>query len=187
MAMSHIMLLSMAKGSDKIKRPRVRRLLLIGLSASFLLACGGCELLPIATLGAVFGIAGTAVSTGTEVYSAGKLDSAFRADAGDCRRAVRRAAADLQLHIVQDCQRSGARQRWDFVFQDDRKSEIIITVERRSPMLCWCRVNVGLFGSEPTAKLVMQVIVSHLPPAATEPSARGPSGPSGIALAATER
>jgi hypothetical protein len=151
----------------------VRRPLLMGLSATFLLACGGCALLPLATLGALFDIAGTAVPIGTGVYLAGHLDTAFQADSGDCRRAVCQAAADLQLHIVRDYQRSGGRQRWELVLQDDRKSEIVITVERRSPMLCWCRVDVGLFGSEPTAKLMMQLIQSHLPPSTTQPSTRG--------------
>ncbi|HEX4055815.1 MAG TPA: DUF3568 family protein [Tepidisphaeraceae bacterium] len=147
-----------------------RLVLRIGLSAGVLLACGGCALLPLATIGTIFGMAGTAVSAAPEVYSAGKLDAALRVDDGDCRRAVRRAAADLQLRIVRDQKRSGGRQRWDFELQDDRKSEIEITVEKRSAMLCWCRVDVGLFGSEPTARLVMQVIESHLPPSATGPS-----------------
>jgi hypothetical protein len=151
-----------------------RPLLMLGLSASILLACGGCALFPLATLGAIFDIAGTAVSTGTEVYSAGRLDAAFRADAGDCRRAVRRAAADLQLQLVSDVQRRGARQRWEIELQDDRKSKIEITVERRSAMLCWCRVDVGLFGSEPTARLVMRLIASHLPRSATAPSEENP-------------
>ncbi len=148
----------------------VRRPLLIGLSAGFLLACGGCALIPLATLGTIFGIAGTAVSTAPEVYSAGKLDAAFRADDGDCRRAVRLAAGDLGLRIVRDRKMRGCRQRWEFELQDDRKSEIDITVERRSAMLCWCGVDVGIFGSEPTAKLVMRIIQSHLPPGATGPS-----------------
>lgn len=148
----------------------VSRFLVIGLSAGFLLACGGCAILPLATLGTIFGIAGTAVSTAPEVYSAGKLDAALRVDDGDCRRAVRQAAADLGLRTVRDRKMRGCRRRWDFELQDDRKSDIEITVERRSPMLCWCTVDVGIFGSEPTAKLVMRMIQSHLPPAATGPS-----------------
>ena len=153
----------------------VRWPLLMGLCAAFLVTCSGCALFPLATLGALFDIAGTAVSTGTEVYqySAGHVDTAFRADSGDCRQAVRRVAADLQLQILRDCKRGGGRQRWDIELQDDRKSKMIITVERRSPMLCWCRVDVGLFGSESTAKLVMQTIQSHLPSATTQPSTRG--------------
>jgi len=154
----------------------VRWPVVMGLCAAILPACGGCALFPLATLGALFDIAGTAVSTGTTeayLYSAGHLDTAFRADAGDCRRAVRRAAADLQLQILYDRKRSGGRQRWDIELQDDRKSKIVVTVERRSAMLCWCRVDVGLFGSESTAKLVFQLIQSHLPPATTQPSFRG--------------
>lgn len=153
-----------------------RAVVLIGLGAGLALACGGCALLPLSTLSTVLGMAGTAASTGPEVYEAGKLDTAFHAQAGDCRVAVRRAAAALQLHIVRDRDISGGRKRWDFRLEDDRQSEIEITVERRSPMLCWCRVDVGLLGSEPTAKLLMQVIQNHLPsppPPATEPSTRG--------------
>jgi hypothetical protein len=146
------------------------RHLLIGLGAVLLLGCGGCALIPLATLSTIFGIAGTAVSTGPEVYKLGKLDGAVMANDVACRRAVRLAATDLQLHIVLNRKECGSSQNWDFELQDERKSKIEITIERRSPMLCLLRVDVGWFGSEPTAQLVMTVIKSHLPEAATSPS-----------------
>jgi hypothetical protein len=139
------------------------------VGAVLLLSCGGCALIPLAALGTVLGIAGTAVSTGPEVYGLGKLDRAVMASDGDCRRAVRAAAADLRLRIVVDGKR-GCGQKWEFEVRDERKSEIEITVERRTAMLCLVRVDVGIFGSEPTARLVMEVIESHLPRAATRPA-----------------
>ena len=143
---------------------------LIWLGMSALLACGGCQLIPLTAVGALFDIAGASVLAGPEVFTAGKLDGAFMVGDAKCRAAVRLAAKDLQLHIVRDRKIWGSRQRWGFQIQDDRKSDIVITVERRTPTLCWCRVDVGLFGSEPTARLVMDRIKAHLPPSATEPS-----------------
>jgi hypothetical protein len=142
----------------------------IWLSAAMFLPCGGCQLIPLTTVGAIFDIAGASVSAGPEVFSAGKLDGAFMVEDVKCRAAVRLAAKDLQLHIVHEHKGSGGRQRWYFLLQDDRKSNIVITVERRTPMLCWCRVDVGLFGSEPTAQLVMVRIKSRLPRSATGPA-----------------
>ena len=134
-----------------------------------LAACTGCELIPLATLGTVLGIAGTAVSTAPEVYQAGKLDTAFMADGDKCHVAVVRAAEDLKLHLVRSRPLCGGK--WDFQLQDDFKSKIEITLQKRSPELCRCRVNVGLFGSRPTAELIMRRIEAHLPPPATMPIA----------------
>jgi Protein of unknown function (DUF3568) len=139
------------------------------VGAVLLLSCGGCALIPLATLGTVFGIAGTAVSTGPEVYALGKLDRAVMASDGDCRRAIRAAAGDLRLRIAVDGKRA-CGQKWEFELRDERKSEIEITVERRTAMLCRVRVDVGVFGSEAIARLVMEVIESHLPHAATRPA-----------------
>jgi hypothetical protein len=151
-------------------RAIVVRPLLLGLCAVFLLGCGGCAILPLAALGTIFGIAGTAVSAGPEVYHMGKLDTAVMADDGACRRAVRMAAMDLRLRVVSDHGGTKCSPGWKFELEDEGKSKIEATVERRSPMLCLFRVDVGLFGSEPTARLILQVIQSHLPGAASKPS-----------------
>jgi hypothetical protein len=148
------------------------RALLFGLGAGFLLNGVGCAALPLATVGTVSGIAGTAISAAPEVYSAGKLDTALRARADDCQQAVRQAAEDLGLRIVRDRPLRGERQRWEIELQDERASDIDVTVERRASMLCLCQVDVGLFGSEPTAKLVMQTIGSHLRTMAAEVTTR---------------
>jgi hypothetical protein len=148
-----------------------RRLLSILLGVTILFGCGGCEIITLATVSTVLDIAGTAITSGPEVFSMGKLDTALMADYGEIQKAVRRAAGELHLHLVRDRQKSKTKDIWDFQLQDDLKAKIEVTVERRSPMLCKLQVNVGLFGSEPTARLIMHRIESHLPPAATAPSA----------------
>jgi hypothetical protein len=139
----------------------------------FLLS-SGCAALPLATVGVMADIAGVAVSSGPTVYHAGKLDIAFMADDISVRRAVRAAAVDLDLHVTRDQSHDGNQDKgtWDFRLRDDRQTDIDVTVEQRTPNLCWCRVDVGLFGSEPMARLIMARIHAHVPPqaAATEGS-----------------
>ena len=139
---------------------------------AILLGCGGCEIVTLATVSTMLDIAGTVATTGPEVFSMGKLSTALMADDGEIQKAVRRAGADLHLHLVRDRQEKSYRNIWDFQFQDDRKSKIEVTVEKRAGMLCWLRVNVGIFGSEPTARLIMHRIESHLPPTAAAPGTK---------------
>jgi len=143
---------------------------LIGIAAAVSLACGGCALIPLATVGAVVDIAGTAASAGPAVFRAGKLDVAFMGDSAVVKEAVRHAAADLCLHIVCDASQSKHGEIWRFQLEDDQQTKIEVTLDRRTPMLCLCRVNVGLFGSEPTARLVMSRIEHHLPPPTAPPT-----------------
>jgi hypothetical protein len=144
-----------------------------------LLACGGCALIPLATLGAVVDIAGTAASAGPAVWKAGKLDSAFMADSVAVRDAVRSAASELCFRTVSDAGKGKRGDVWDFQFEDDQKTSIEVILERRTPMLCLCRVNVGFFGSEPIARLVMSRIELHLPkaPAPTTSESNPPKVP----------
>lgn len=144
--------------------------LLIALAAALPPICAGCELLPLATLGAVFDIAGTAATAGPAVYQQGKLRIALMADYPGVKAAVRAAAEDLQLRVFRDRKASKHHDIWDFQLRDERNSKIEITVERRTPMLCRCCVDVGLFGSEPTARLVMARVAAHLPHAAIAPT-----------------
>jgi len=127
------------------------------------LSSSGCAALSLATAGALLDAAGSAASAGTEVYSLGKLDFSVMATFDQCRAAVVDGSRDLALHI-ESCEFTNKQQN-EIVFKltDDRKTRIDVRVDRRSGNLCQCRVNVGWFGSEPTAKLVMQRIAAHLP------------------------
>jgi hypothetical protein len=137
------------------------------ISAILLSTCGGCALIPLATVGAVVDIAGTAASAGPAVYKAGKLDTAFIADSIVVEAAVRAAAADLCLRVMRDSSKDKRGDVWVYQFEDDWKTKVEVTLERRTRMLCLCRINVGFFGSEPTARLVLTGIEQHLPPPPT--------------------
>jgi hypothetical protein len=146
-------------------------MLRIGIACLFILvACTGCEFFTLAAAGTAVSIAGTAVTTGPEVFQAGKLDTAFMASLDRCHNAVEMAGADLHLRQVRNLDKGNGK--WEFQFQDDFNSKIEVTLEKRAQKLCLCQVNVGLFGSRVTAELIMSRIEAHLPPPATIPIER---------------
>jgi hypothetical protein len=133
-----------------------------------LLAIGGsgCAIASLASLGNIAGMTATAVSTGSDVYHLGKLDTAMMARYGDTIAAVRDAAADLRLRVCCDHPEAGddpPKAVWKFEISDDVKDLIHVRIERRTELLSRCRVDVGWFGSEPTARLLMKRIRMHLP------------------------
>jgi len=149
------------------------RILLFSLAIAGILLCAGCALIPIATLSTVFGLGSSVATTGPEVYREGKLDAALLARYPDVVAGVRAAVVDLRFHIERD----EPDDQWgDARFirvADDQESKIDITVDRRTSTVTRCRVDVGYFGSAPTAKLVMHQIETHLPE-----KARAATGPS---------
>jgi hypothetical protein len=145
--------------------PHLATALLVGLALLLPLAGDGCALIPLATLGTIADIAGDAASTGPTVYKMGKLDIAYLADSTTVERAARQAAYELRLIVTDDPDPSKNPAQWTFKLRDNLGSKITITVEPRTPLLCLCRVDVGVFGSEPTAKLIMTHISSHIPSA----------------------
>lgn len=151
----------------------VRQRLIIIPIIGLLMTCGGCEFITLASLSTALDIASTAVTTTPEVFSQGKLDTALMAGYGEIQQAVRLATMDLHLHLTRDRQKTKGKDLWDFQLQDDLKAKIEVTVEKRSFKLCRVRVNVGLFGSEPTARLVMHRIETHLPSTAAAPNTEG--------------
>ncbi len=57
--------------------PAASKALLASCVISLLLSAAGCELIPLAAVGAAFDIAGSTVATGPAIYHQGKLDIAF--------------------------------------------------------------------------------------------------------------
>ena len=146
-----------------MKSVRTRLCLQTTLVMLLLLGSTGCASIGLATLGTALGALGSAASTGSSVYKLGKLDSAEMASYADTRWAVRQAATDLDLHVSVDAPDEKDRTIWHFAFCDLKKAETDVTVERRASMVCLVRVNVGILGSEPTARLIMRRIHAHLP------------------------
>jgi hypothetical protein len=136
--------------------PAVLCLMLIGWAG------GGCAAIPLATLGTVAGISTSALSTGREIFTLGKLDTAEMAGYPEAVVAARRAAAELYLRP------KGAEKLKDWtaelLFADEKGAKVEVDVERRTEMLVRIRIDVGLFGSEVTARLFLARLRLYLPP-----------------------
>jgi hypothetical protein len=140
----------------------IRKLRVIALCMLLAGGCSGCITASLATIGTVLGAVGTAASTGADAYKLGKLDSALFCDARACHNAVLSSAVDLGLWVRSDGLDNRSGIIYEMALLDDQKSQVGIRIEQRSAMLTLCRVDVGIFGSEPTAKLVLERIRFHL-------------------------
>jgi hypothetical protein len=145
---------------------------LIAVSA-LLLCSNGCITGTLITVGTVLGALGSAASTGADVYKLGKLDATLMVTADQCHAAVVNSAADLGLRIIIDKQTDTKNKVWEMTLHDDLKTPVGIHIERRTDRMCRCRVDVGIFGSEPTAHLFMERIRANLrlPPPTNPPAA----------------
>ena len=137
--------------------------------------CGGCAALPIATVGSLLGVTASAVSTGADVYRLGKIDSAEMANFAEAAHAVRGAGAELGLAAKRERRKDGAA---FFEFADRKGAWLNVRVEPRAARLVYVRVDVGWFGSEAAARLMLERLRAHLP--RPEPPGReGPGEPPG--------
>jgi Protein of unknown function (DUF3568) len=137
-----------------------------------LISLSGCAVAGLAAAGTAIGAASAAVATSADVYRLGKLDTALMADEDQCKTAVREAAANLRLEISQE-RTNKNEHTWKLELADERKDTTEITIQRRTATLSLLRIDVGWFGSEPTAQLIMAKIREHLPATAS------PTGNSG--------
>ena len=138
----------------------VLRLMLCAGCAGVSACATGCTTAAIASAGTMVGLAPSAVSTGADVYQLGKLDSADQARFDDTIAAVRAAAADLHLKMAKES-RDNAKGQWGCTLVDERGSGARVIVQRRTETLCRTRIDVGWFGSEPTARLILSRIRAH--------------------------
>jgi Protein of unknown function (DUF3568) len=126
----------------------------------------GCAAASLATLGTVAGLGATAVGTGANVYSLGKLDSAEMHGADTTWAAVNDAARDLSLTPVFA---TVDGPKWFVRYTDARHDTIEFTLDARTDTLTRVRIDVGLFGDEPTARLLLQRVRARLPAPTTRP------------------
>lgn len=138
-----------------------RRSFAVGSLLVFLAAqCGGCAALPIAAVGSVLGVTASAVSTGSDLYRLGKIDSAEWATFAEAAWAVRGAGAELGLAAKAERRKDGAA---FFEFADRKGAWLNVRVEPRAARLVYVRVDVGWFGSEAAARLMLARLRAHLP------------------------
>ena len=131
---------------------------------------GGCAAAGLATLGVAADITASAVTTGQVVFALGKLDTAEMADYGQIIAATRLGASDLGLVLKNEAD-DKKNATITLGYMDEKNSPIWITLDRRADRLVRVSVNVGLFGSEVTAQLLLSRIREHMPHPATAPSA----------------
>jgi hypothetical protein len=117
-------------------------------------SAGGCATATVASAGAMVGLAASAVSTGADVYQMGKLSSADQARFDDWIADIRAAADDLHLKVLKESL-NNEKGEWRCTLADDQKAKIKVFVQRRTETLCRTKIDVGLFGSEPTARLIL--------------------------------
>jgi hypothetical protein len=143
------------------------------------LACNGvgCATASIAAVGTVAGFASDAITTGSSVYRLGKLDSVDLATIDQMETAVRAMAKELKLSIIEEEKSEDGE--WYFKLKDDEDATIEITLHSRTEIMCKSRVNVGWFGSEPTARLILQRVRDRLPlpPEVRPPATSRPAWP----------
>ena len=130
--------------------PKISRsYLLLSLCLILVSVSSGCATVSVATAGTIAGIAASSISTGAEVYRLGKLDAVEMDTFEDATAAVRLAASDLELKIVEEKKKKG-KDDWSFELSDDVKNTLSVRVQQRTDRLAAIRVDVGIFGSEPT-------------------------------------
>jgi len=135
-------------------RSSVRLLLWLAFTLMTATGAGGCATATVASAGAMVGLAASAVSTGADVYQMGKLSSADQARFDDWIADIRAAADDLHLKVVKESL-NNEKGEWRCTLADDQKAKIKVFVQRRTETLCRTKIDVGLFGSEPTARLIL--------------------------------
>ena len=126
------------------------------------LPLAGCAAIPLAALGTALGVGASAVSTGASVYSLGKLNSAEHATADAVRHAAEATADELDFRTLRGGFDEAGRVytvRW----ADALGATLDVVIDQRSARLTWLRIDVGVFGNEPTARLILERIRARLP------------------------
>ncbi|HEX8323231.1 MAG TPA: DUF3568 family protein [Tepidisphaeraceae bacterium] len=136
----------------------------------------GCALLPLAALGAVgqvSDIGSTAFSAGTEVFTSGKLEAVEFCRFDQAQAAIRSTLSDLRLPLKSS---KFTKETATYDFEDDSGSDVTFELMRRSPAICQIQVDVGMFGSEAYARLLLKSVRARLPLMDGRPATR-PSTP----------
>jgi hypothetical protein len=131
------------------------------LAVVLLSTSGGCAAVPLAAAGTLAGIASSTVGAGSDLYRAGKLDAADLAAFDAVAAAAEMAGEDMGFALKGRAPVPAGRLRLSYV--DDRGATITVTADRRTATLTHTRIDVGLFGSETTARLMLGRIRAHLP------------------------
>ncbi|MEO1236487.1 MAG: DUF3568 family protein [Planctomycetota bacterium] len=128
-------------------RRQWRHVILISALTAPLAGCG-VEL-------AVLGAAASAASTGSAVFKQGKLDASWMGPFDLVVAAGEVAVGDLGL-LITETRGDPVEGEWRIVAVDEHGEPIKITVRRQSASLTEFQIDVGWFGRETTARLVLK-------------------------------
>ena len=104
---------------------------------------------------AVLGAAASAASTGSAVYRRGKLDASWMARFERVVAAAELAANDLGLELLSSVGDSAAG-TWTLTARNAADEKFIVRIERKAPRLIEFQIDIGWFGHEPTARLMLK-------------------------------
>jgi hypothetical protein len=131
---------------NRLKRRALR--FTAGLLLVFSLGGCGVEL-------AVLGAAASAASQGSAVYKRGKLQASWMGQFDMVVAAGEAAGSDLGL-LMRSTNGDVAEGEWETVFYTYDGKRIEIRTTRRTPQLIEFQIDVGWFGSESTARLLLK-------------------------------
>jgi len=104
---------------------------------------------------AMLGAAASAASTGSAVYKQGKLNASWMASFGLVVAAGEAAFKDMGMTIEKS---KGDTEKgvWTIVAVNDDGDKITLTVDRKSARLTEFQIDMGWFGREATARLLLK-------------------------------
>lgn len=126
-------------------------------SAVALATLPGCGAETIALAGA----AGNAAESGGQVWSSGKMIGALMVPFEDVNAAVERAVLAFGYEIEIDRLSTRGYRRYLRV-KDDAGGRLSVRTDFRAENLTWIQVHSGVFGHQPTARLVLKEIYTEL-------------------------
>ncbi|MEM7625827.1 MAG: DUF3568 family protein [Planctomycetota bacterium] len=128
----------------------IAKTLRVGLLSAAVCAAGGCgvEL-------AMIGAAASAASSGAAVFKQGKLNASWMGPFDHVVAAGEVAAGELGL-TIRSTTGDPVEGRWKTVLLTEDGEKIVIKIARKTPQLTEFQIDVGLSGSEATARLLLK-------------------------------
>jgi hypothetical protein len=131
------------------------------LGLAWMTGLGGCA----AAAGVGGDVAESLAEKTASIVDIGKVESYQPVPIDVAIERVRMAAAELGLKLEKEDKHPD---QLKLTYQDGRKLKIVVTVVRRTDKVTELHTDVGLFGVEGMAKLVMRQILRNLPGASAE-------------------
>jgi len=101
----------------------------------------------------------SAAQSGATFFTQGRFTSIELARFDDAERAIRAAAKEMSLRFIED---ETGDERTRIVYRDERGQSIVVVVQRRSETVTRIAADVGTFGENGLASLLMRQTAAQL-------------------------